>query len=126
MSSMTLDYPYLDYLWIIFLFRMTPIAQRPGPRPVIAEKFVELFNQYESDLEEVIGIYERDKEAPPMMRNAPPVAGAIYWARQLLTRIEEPMKIFRDTRAVSSLRDFARICKVTRLIQNGVVGAQSE
>ena len=41
------------------------------------------------------------------------VAGAIYWARQLLHRIEEPMKIFRDTKAVSNLRDFSRICKVS-------------
>lgn len=40
------------------------------------------------------------------------VAGAIYWSRQLLIRIEEPMKVFRDVKAVSSLRDFGRICKV--------------
>lgn len=41
---------------------------------MIAEKFVELFNQYETDLEEVIRIYEAGKDNPPMMRNAPPVS----------------------------------------------------
>ena len=41
------------------------------------------------------------------------VSGAIYWARQLLHRIEEPMKVFRDVKAVSSLKDFGRICKVS-------------
>lgn len=53
---------------------MSPISQRPGPRPVIAEKFVELFNQYENDLEEVIEIYEAGKDSPPLLRNAPPVS----------------------------------------------------
>ena len=43
-----------------------------------------------------------------MVRNAPPVAGAIYWSRQLLKRIEDPMKIFRDNKAVTSLSDFGR------------------
>lgn len=41
-----------------------------------------------------------------MMRNAPPVAGGIHWSRQLLKRIEEPMKIFWDNKAVTSLADF--------------------
>lgn len=37
-------------------------------------------------------LYERHKLAPPLPRNAPPVAGNIMWARQLLRRIELPMK----------------------------------
>ena len=53
--------------------RLSPISQRPGPRPVLAEKFVELFNQYETDLEAVIELYEGGKDSPPMLRNAPPV-----------------------------------------------------
>ena len=48
------------------------------------------------------------QENPIMVRNAPPVAGAIYWSRQLLKRIEDPMKIFRDNKAVTSLADFGR------------------
>lgn len=44
-----------------------------------------------------------------MVRNAPPVAGAIYWSRQLLKRIEDPMKIFRDIKAVTSLADYGRL-----------------
>ena len=37
-------------------------------------------------------LYERHKLAPPLPRNAPPVAGNIMWARQLLRRIEVPMQ----------------------------------
>jgi dynein heavy chain len=40
-------------------------------------------------------MYERNKEAPPIARNAPPVAGNILWARQLLRRIEAPMVVFQ-------------------------------
>ena len=38
------------------------------------------------------GLYEKHKAAPPLPRNAPPVAGNIQWSRQLLRRIETPMK----------------------------------
>jgi dynein heavy chain len=37
-------------------------------------------------------LYERHKLAPPLPRDAPPVAGNIMWARQLLRRIEVPMR----------------------------------
>ena len=37
-------------------------------------------------------LYERHKQAPPLPRDAPPVAGNIMWARQLLRRIEVPMR----------------------------------
>lgn len=36
--------------------------------------------------------YERQKRRPPLPRAAPPVAGHIHWARQLLRRIELPMR----------------------------------
>jgi hypothetical protein len=37
------------------------------------------------------------------LRNAPPIGGAISWMRQLLKTIEEPMKIFKDIKYISSL-----------------------
>ena len=38
-----------------------PIQNRPGVRGSLAEKFVEIFNWYEGDLDEVQQMYERDK-----------------------------------------------------------------
>ncbi len=35
-----------------------------------------------------------------MSRNAPPVAGAVSWARQLLRRVEEPMVAFKQEGSV--------------------------
>ena len=45
------------------------------------------------------------------MRNAPPVGGAISWIRQLLKNIEEPMKIFKENRYITSLLDFNNTLK---------------
>ena len=49
--------------------------------------------------------------SPPLSRNAPPVAGVVSWARQLLRRIEEPMQSFKSNSAilqsnVSSLQQY--------------------
>lgn len=59
------------------------------------------------------------------MRNAPPAAGAIYWSRQLLKRIEEPMKIFRDNKAVTQLADFGRIVRVYNRLATALVTFES-
>ena len=45
----------------VCLARFVSIQQRPGVRVVISEKFVEIFNWYEGDLEEIQRIYERHK-----------------------------------------------------------------
>lgn len=44
------------------------------------------------------------QESPPLSRNAPMVSGAISWARGLLRKIEEPMKIFKENKFITSLR----------------------
>ena len=50
-----------------------------------------IFQKYSKDIEEVQQHFERFKSFPKMPRNAPPVAGRILWARQLLMQIEVPM-----------------------------------
>jgi len=46
-----------------------------------------------------------------LARNAPQVGGAIGWARQLLRKIEEPMRVFRICKAVSGVREYGRVVK---------------
>ena len=60
-----------------------------------------------------------------MLRNAPPVAGAIQWSRQLLKRIEEPMKVFRENKAVAHLKDFSRIVKIYNRLATALVTFES-
>lgn len=38
-------------------------------------------------------MYEEYKDDPVVPRDAPPAGGAIYWSRQLMSHIEEPMKV---------------------------------
>ena len=70
----------------ISLAALCPVLQAD-----LAAKYVDIFHKYGLDLEEVQKLYEKHKHAPPVVRNAPPVAGNIMWARQLLRRIELPM-----------------------------------
>ncbi|XP_053397319.1 dynein axonemal heavy chain 5-like isoform X6 [Mercenaria mercenaria] len=105
--------------------RLQAVQNRPGIRATLAEKFVETFNWYEADLEEVHQIYEQHKENPQLVRNAPPVAGAIHWSRQLLKRIEDPMKVFRDNKAITQLGDFGRIVRIYNRLATALVTFES-
>jgi dynein heavy chain, axonemal len=45
-----------------------------------------LFLTYGEELEEIKGLYEKEKQDPPLGRNYPPVAGNIQWSKLLLER----------------------------------------
>jgi dynein heavy chain len=79
------------------------VSQRSVLRAIINDKFVEMFTNYEKDLINTRNTYEEFKANPPLLRNAPPVAGAIVWVRQLLKNIEEPMKYFHQNKYISNL-----------------------
>lgn len=76
----------------------------------LAAKYLVIFQNYGLDLEAVQKLYEKHKHAPPVVRNAPPVAGNIMWARQLLRRIEMPMH--RYMLPFGSIPECAYICLV--------------
>ena len=48
----------------------------------------------DGEIDKIKNDYQRDKERPPIVRNLPPVAGAITWSRHLLYRISVPMEQF--------------------------------
>ncbi|KNC49484.1 dynein heavy chain 5 [Thecamonas trahens ATCC 50062] len=64
-------------------------------RAELENKYLLIFANYGRELDVVRRLYEKQANAPPIPRDTPPVAGAISWARQLLRRIEEPMKLFQ-------------------------------
>ncbi|XP_068697910.1 dynein axonemal heavy chain 8-like [Montipora foliosa] len=97
------------------------VMNRPGLRSVLSEKFLEVFGWFESELEAVQNIYESQKESPPLVRNSPIVAGAITWSRSLLKKIEDPMKIFKENKFITTYRDFSRIVKFYNRIATALV-----
>ena len=85
------------------------------------EKMGVIFKQYGNDLEQVQVLYEKHKQAPPMPRNMPPVAGNITWSRHLLKRIEGPMKSFETNPSILSTREGKKIVKMYNKVARTLV-----
>lgn len=76
---------------------------------------------YGLDLDVVQKIYEKHKSGPPLARNAPPVAGNIMWSRQLLRRIEEPMKKFAANKTIMATKESKRIVKTYNRVARALI-----
>ncbi|RNA30023.1 dynein gamma flagellar outer arm-like, partial [Brachionus plicatilis] len=83
-----------------------PVSQRNILRPIINDKYVEIFSIYQTDLSETEDNFDYYRNNPPILRNAPPIGGAISWVRQMLKKIDEPMKVFKENKYINSLSDF--------------------
>ena len=90
-------------------------------REDLEKKLTVVFHNYGLDLETSQLLYERHKEAPPIARNAPPVAGNINWARQLLRRIEAPMEHFLENESLMSTKESKKIVKTYNRIARTIV-----
>ena len=60
----------------------------------------------------VLGAKNGGRGVAALVRNLPPVAGNITWARHLLKRIEEPMKKFQCNPSVLAGRDAKKIIRM--------------
>lgn len=89
---------------------------------VLEAKYLLIFQHYGRDLDTVQKIYEKHKYKPPVPRNAPPVAGNIMWARQLLRRIELPMQKFATNRALlTSSKETKKIVKTYNKVAKALI-----
>eukprot|EP00741_Cyanophora_paradoxa_P005992 tig00000955_g5810.t1 len=61
----------------------------------LEKKHADLIKTYGEDLKKVQEQFHTYKADPPLYFNMPPVAGALYWCRGLIQRIEEPMEKFK-------------------------------
>lgn len=61
----------------------------------INRKYLELLDKFYDEIAELRDRYNEDRQTCPVPRNMPPVAGRIFWIRQLYKRIEEPMETFK-------------------------------
>jgi len=81
------------------------VLQRETLKADLDSKYTVIFHNYGLDLETVQKVYDKQKVNPPTVRNAPPVSGNILWSRQLLRRIEEPMKKFKDNKSIMTTKE---------------------
>ena len=103
------------------LKRYRSLLQRESLREDLDAKLTVVFHNYGLDLETSQMEYERNKESPPIARNAPPVAGNILWARQLLRRIEAPMAVFQESEQLMRTKESKKIVKTYNRIARTIV-----
>ncbi|XP_012151823.2 dynein heavy chain at 89D [Megachile rotundata] len=56
----------------------------------LLRKFDVIMQQFSKEISIVEGIFNRGKRDPPLLTYHPPMAGAIYWVRQLFQRLKTP------------------------------------
>ena len=66
------------------------VFERSVVRASLDRKFITLFYAYGDELEEITALYERERHAPPIARNLPPVAGNIQWSKLQRPRFHNP------------------------------------
>ena len=106
---------------IAILNKFQPLEGRESMQEALAEKYVDAFIWFQPELRNIQEIYEEGKNNPPIARDAPPTGGVVEWCRMLLSRIEEPMRVFRVQPAINSLRDFARVSRIYNALATPLV-----
>jgi len=97
------------------------ILQRETLKSDLDSKYTVIFHNYGLDLETVQKIYDKQKNSPPTSRNAPPVAGNLSWARQLLRRIEDPMKKFQANKSIMTTKESKKIVKTYNKVARALI-----
>lgn len=101
------------------LAQFQAIMQRETLKQDLENKYMVIFQNYAKDLDAVQKLYEKNKYEPPVPRNAPPVAGNIMWARQLLRRIESPMQRFAQNKNLLAAKESKKIIKTYNKVSRG-------
>jgi dynein heavy chain len=97
------------------------ILQRETLKSDLVSKYTVIFHNYGLDLETVQKIYEKQSTGPPSIRNAPPVAGNILWSRQLLRRIEQPMKQFKSKKNIMTTKESKKIIRTYNKVARALI-----
>ncbi|PAA70380.1 hypothetical protein BOX15_Mlig025839g1 [Macrostomum lignano] len=77
----------------------------------LEEKYSKILEIYSKELDSAVRIYNDNKDQPPIARNLPPIAGKIYWARQLYHRIEGPMVLLQKIPQLLKTQEGKRLVK---------------
>ena len=60
-------------------------------------KFNDILEQFAREIDQTVELFDNNREAPPVTKNQPPVAGAIKWSRSLLARVKQTMAKLQST-----------------------------
>ncbi|XP_075981627.1 dynein heavy chain at 89D [Anticarsia gemmatalis] len=77
------------------LLKFLEFDTRPSIRNQLSSKFDLVMRQFIKEITAVEDKFTRFRKNPPLLRNHPPVAGAIYWARALFNKMKQPIMRFQ-------------------------------
>lgn len=77
------------------LLKFKNIKTRAVIQRQLLGKFDVIMQQFSKEIGIVENIYHRGKRYPPLLTYHPPMAGAIFWVRQLFHRLRRPVLIFQ-------------------------------
>eukprot|EP01047_Picozoa_sp_COSAG01_P062772 COSAG01_NODE_8035_length_2947_cov_3.654846_1_plen_857_part_10 len=103
------------------LTQFQAVLQRDNLKADLDSKYMVIFHNYGLDLETVQRLYEKQKSKPDMARNAPPVAGNIKWARQLLSKIENPMRKFQSFKSIMTTKESKKIIRTYNKVARALI-----
>ncbi|KAG8582082.1 hypothetical protein GDO81_007910 [Engystomops pustulosus] len=111
--------PCKDALSIIQRFSI--VSHRQGIQHIVSECYVEVFDWFYLELKDVQSVYETFKDEPVLPRNMPSTVGAIVWSRQLMSKIENTMKAFKNVRIVATCLTYSDTIKLYNRIASSLV-----
>uniref|UniRef100_A0A8C3JB17 Dynein axonemal heavy chain 10 n=1 Tax=Calidris pygmaea TaxID=425635 RepID=A0A8C3JB17_9CHAR len=78
------------------LLNFKNIRSRETINKQLMMKFNDILDQYCKEVENVKQMFVQNLKDPPLYKNQPPVAGAIYWSRSLFYRIKHTIIRFQE------------------------------
>ncbi|MGH0156714.1 UNVERIFIED_CONTAM: hypothetical protein FKN15_032047 [Acipenser sinensis] len=78
------------------LLKFKHIRSREAINKQMMQKFNEILSQYCKEIDIINGLFVNNLNNPPLNKNQPPVAGAIYWERSLFNRIKHTIVRFLE------------------------------
>ncbi|KAG5280454.1 hypothetical protein AALO_G00060150 [Alosa alosa] len=78
------------------LLKFKHIRSREAINNQMMQKFNDILAQYCKEVDIINDIFLKHKDNPPLNKNQPPVAGAIYWERSLFHRIKHTIIRFLE------------------------------
>ena len=103
------------------LKKFKSILKRESLQTELENKYTVIFHNYGFQLDNIQKLYEKFKVKPPLVRNAPPVAGKVIWCRQLMRRIEEPMTKFQQIPTIMQSKESKKIIKTYNKVLMGLI-----
>ncbi|KAK3924935.1 Dynein heavy chain 10, axonemal [Frankliniella fusca] len=78
------------------LLKFKHMETREAIQEQLMTKFDLIMQQFSKEVSNIEHIFTKGKRHPPLLRNQPPIAGAIFWERLLFQTLKRPVLVFQN------------------------------